>query len=320
MQLNGQWILPSMWLGLWNFISPGCSMVGAVAGGFFQDRFGRRWSLALGSLLCAAGVAVCFISNRPHVIDTRRAVFLVGKGIQGGAIGMVMATAQTHMSEILPPNLRGPLLAFFPIFTLLGQVAGALVIFACLNLPNGYVTGFATQWPFSVLPLIMALIVPESPTYLIRKGQDEAARKAQKRLDGPDIDTELTLQRLRAHIEHERQQANATYRDSFRKGNLRRTLIVMYASMVPQLFGLTLLGKASYFIQIVGMQANLSVIVLILGIVCGLLANVASIPVLARFGRRPLLLSGLIVAALFWGTMGIAGAFDSVSSRPIVVW
>ena len=305
-----------MWLGLWNFISPGCSMVGAIGGGFFQDRFGRRWSLALGSVLAAIGVAVCFVSNLPEDMDTRRGVFLAGKGFQGGAIGMVMATAQTHMSEILPPNLRGPLLAFFPIFTLLGQVIGALVIFACLNLRNGYIIAFATQWPFSIIPLIMAFIVPESPTYLIRKGRNADAYKAQKKLDGPNIDTDETIRLLQAHIEHEKQQAKATYQDSFRKGNLRRTLIVMFASIIPQLFGLTLLAKASYFIQIVGMQANLSVIILILGIVCGLIANIASLPILARFGRRILIMTGLTIAALFWGTMGIAGIW----AGQIVVW
>lgn len=64
------------------------------------------------------------------------------------------------------------------------------------------------------------------------------------------------------------------------------------------------------------MQASLSVVILILGIVCGLLANIASLPVLSRFGRRPLLISGLSVAALFWGTMGIAGIW----AGNVVVW
>ncbi|KAL2256770.1 hypothetical protein VTK26DRAFT_1150 [Humicola hyalothermophila] len=342
-ELNGEQILPSMWLGLWNFISPGCSMVGAVAGGFFQDRFGRRASLAVGSFLSAVGVAVCFASNKPAAIDSRRGMFLAGKGFQGGAIGMVMATASTHMSEILPPNLRGPILAFFPIFTLLGQVIGALVIYACLNHDNGYAIAFATQWPFSALPLLSALIVPESPAFLIRcatnptnstttssSSLETRAFAAQRRLDGPRVppsETALTLRRLRAHIAHEQSLAQPTYRDMLlpprRDGgataanpNLRRTLIVVFASLVPQLFGLTLLSKGSYFIQVVGMDADLSVVVLIAGIVCGLLANVASMPVLARWGRRPLMMGGLGAAAVWWGTMGVAGCW----AGEVVVW
>ncbi|KAL0943362.1 maltose permease (alpha glucoside transporter) [Colletotrichum truncatum] len=315
-KLNDKWILPSLWLGLWNFVSPGCSMVGALVGGIFQDRFGRRASLAVGSFLSAVGVAVCFISNLSPDINERRGIFLAGKGFQGGAIGMVMATSQTYMSEILPPNLRGPLLAFFPIFTLLGQLIGAAVIFACLNLTNGYTICFASQWPFSAIPLLMAFIIPESPTYLIRRNQDDKAYKAQKRLAAPGVEPETTLDIIRQNIEHERRQTNATYIDSFRGVNLRRTLIVMFANSLPNFFGLTLLSKSSYFVQVVGMKANLSVIVLILGLVCGLIANIASVWILSKIGRRKLITSTLAVLTVIWTAMGIAGCF----SGPVTVW
>ncbi|KAK1461929.1 hypothetical protein CCUS01_01519 [Colletotrichum cuscutae] len=315
-QLNGKWILPSLWLGLWNFVSPGCSMIGSLIGGVFQDRYGRRASLALGSFLSAIGVAVCFVSNLSLDIHTRRIIFLAGKGFQGGAIGMVMTTSQTYMSEILPPNLRGPLLAFSPIFTLLGQLTGAAVIFACLNLANGYTICFASQWPFSALPLLMAFLIPESPTYLIRRNQNYQAHKAQLKLDPAGADPEDTLDTIRRNIEHERRLTNATYVDSFRGVNLRRTLIIMFSNSLPNIFGLTLLSKSSYFVQVVGMKANLSVIVLILGLVCGLIANIMSVWVLSRVGRRRLILSTLSVLSIIWTAMGIAGCW----SGPVIPW
>ncbi|TEA15273.1 MFS transporter fmqE [Colletotrichum sidae] len=315
-QLDNKWILPSLWLGLWNFVSPGCSMVGALVGGIFQDRYGRRSSLAVGSFLSAIGVAVCFISNQSSDIHARRGIFLAGKGFQGGAIGMVMATSQTYMSEILPPNLRGPLLAFFPIFTLLGQLIGAAVIFACLNLPNGYTICFATQWPFSAIPLLIAFIIPESPTYLIRKNQDSKAYRAQVKLKAPGVAPEKTLDLIRQNIEHERRQTKATYVDSFRGVNLRRTLIVMFANSLPNIFGLALLSKSSYFMQQVGMAANMSVIVLILGLICGLIANISSVWVLSKVGRRKLILYTLAILTVVWTAMGVAGSW----SGPVTVW
>ncbi|TDZ35738.1 MFS transporter fmqE [Colletotrichum spinosum] len=315
-QLDNKWILPSLWLGLWNFVSPGCSMIGALVGGIFQDRYGRRSSLAVGSFLSAIGVAVCFISNQSSDIHARRGIFLAGKGFQGGAIGMVMATSQTYMSEILPPNLRGPLLAFFPIFTLLGQLIGAAVIFACLNLPNGYTICFATQWPFSAIPLLIAFIIPESPTYLVRKNQDSKAYRAQVKLKAPGVAPEKTLDLIRQNIEHERRQTKATYVDSFRGVNLRRTLIVMFANSLPNIFGLALLSKSSYFMQQVGMAANMSVIVLILGLVCGLIANISSVWVLSKVGRRKLILYTLAILTVVWTAMGVAGSW----SGPVTVW
>ncbi|KAK4213405.1 maltose permease [Rhypophila decipiens] len=354
---KAQWILPSLWLGLWNFISPGLSMPGAIVAGWFQDRFGRRASLAVGSFLSAVGVAICYVSNLPDAssIDLRRGLFFLGKGIQGAAIGMVMATAQTYLSEILPPTLRGPLLAFFPIFTLLGQVIGALVIFACLEMKNGYTIAFASQWVFSALPIIMAFVLPESPTFLVRRGRDGDAIRMQRRFmttqaepiegrhgdaiqtkpkddstsaseksGGEQVQTAETAESIVARIkrnielekEHNLSGKAATYMDCFRGENLKRTGIVMFAALIPQLFGLTLLSKASYFVQIVGMKADLSVIVLILGIVVGLLANIASMWVVNRFERRVLIMGGLGIAALLWGGMGIAGIW----SGPVVVW
>ena len=313
---NEEWIIPSLWMGLWNFISPGCQMFGAIAGGYLQDRLGRRWSVFIGSVLCAVGVAICFASNQTDSLTDRRVIFLVGKGIQGGAIGTCLATAQTYLSEILPPNLRGPVLAFFPIFTLLGQVIGALVIYACLEKSNGYVIAFATQWPLSLFSAIGALVVPESPTYHVRKDRLDLARNSQVKFAHPEEDVDQTVARLKVHIEHERSLAKATYQDSFRHGNGRRTWIVVFASLIPQLFGLTLMSKASYFVQIVGMKANLSVIVLILGIVVGLIANVCSMWFLNRFPRRLLILWGFAVSALLWAGMGIAGIW----SGQVVVW
>ncbi|UNI22899.1 hypothetical protein JDV02_008743 [Purpureocillium takamizusanense] len=312
---DGKWILPSLWLGLWTFASPGASIIGAIAGGWFQDWRGRRASLALGSLLCAVGVAISFVSSHPADINGRRGVFLAGKGFQGGAIGMVMTTTQTYMSEIAPPSLRGPLLALFPVFTLLGQLIGAAVIFGCLNLPNGYTICFGTQWVFSAIPLLLSYAIPESPTYLVRRGLLDEARRAQRRLDGhDDVPTEETIAAIRRNIEEERKSARATYRDCFKGANRRRTVIVMFAGVLPQMFGLTLLSKASYFVQVLGMSSTLSVLVLILGIVCGVLANVCSIYIMSRVGRRNLTMYSLAILTILWGAMGVAGIWPGTIS------
>lgn len=70
-------------------------MIGAIIGGWFQDRVGRRWSLATASVIAAAGIAImftCFVSDE---VLTRRALFLAGKMVQGLGIGMIMSTTQT---------------------------------------------------------------------------------------------------------------------------------------------------------------------------------------------------------------------------------
>lgn len=71
-------------------------MVGAILGGWFQDRVGRKVSLSTASIVAAMGIAVMFACYIPDEVLTRRALFLAGKLVQGLGIGMMMATAQTY--------------------------------------------------------------------------------------------------------------------------------------------------------------------------------------------------------------------------------
>ena len=314
---KGKWILPSTWLALWNISSPIGAMIGSVFGGWLQDKVGRRRALAYSSFLSAIGVAIMFISYLPADITGRRVAFLMGKLFQGGAIGSVMAASQTYMSEILPPALRGSGMAFFPAFTLLGQLTGALVIYGSLNRHKGYAIVFGSQWLFSFLPILVAFLIPESPTWLVRKRQMDKAYSAQARLDPAGADTKATIDKILRDIEHEEQSAKSTYIECFRSRNFRRTFIVMWANALPAVFGVQLLAKASYFLQLINMKPNTSIVFLILGIVLGLLANIVSIWVMPHFGRRPLIIVTLLISAVIWASMGIANCSTIV---PAITW
>lgn len=310
-----------MWMGLWNAISPLGIMMGSIFAGWFQDQVGRRTSLGLSSLLSAAGVAVVYSSHLPDDIASRRGAFLAAKLIMGLAIGGSLCTTQTYLSEILPKKLRASVMAFFPVFILLGQLIGAVVVFSSLNYPGKrpYTIPMIAQWPFSVVPLGVAILLPESPTYLLRKKKYEQAFKAQKCLDTARTDTQKNIDNILFALQKEEEQAvrgGATYLECFQGINLRRTLIVIFANTLPQLFGLSLLGDASYFIQMVGMSAHNALLFLQLGVGLGLIANIISMWVVTKVGRRPLGMTSLSVSALLFAGMGIAGCFKGV----VTIW
>jgi MFS family permease len=292
-------------------------MAGSLVGSWVNDRIGRRRTLAISSFLSAIGVAIMYVSYLPTDITGRRVCFMMGKFFQGLAIGAVMASCQTYMSEILPPVLRGSGMAFFPAVTLLGQLTGALVIYGTLNRGKGYAVVFGSQWPFSFVPMVVAFLIPESPAWYVRKRMMDKAHAAQTRLDPPGTDTNAVVAKILADIEHEELTSTATFKECFHKRNFRRTFIVMWANALTAIFGLQLLAKASYFLQLVNMKPGTSIIFLILGLIVGLLANVASIWVMARVGRRPLVVYTMLFAALLWLSMGVA---NSTKIVPAVTW
>ncbi|KAF3229988.1 hypothetical protein TWF192_007049 [Orbilia oligospora] len=316
-------IIPAAWLGLWNGMYPIGAMIGSICSGLVQDRFGRRLSLFIGSILTAASVAVCYISDVPVSLDGKRGLFLFGKLLQGFAMGHVVSTSQTYISENLPPGLRGLLFALNPLFQLLGQLLGAVVVQALLttNGPQAYRTCFATQWPFSVIPLLLSVFMPESPPWLIRQLKVKDARQSFHRVGSAGVgNLEQEFQSLVQLVIEEHQRAelesDVRYIQCFQGENLRRTLIAVFASLIPTAFGLPLLASVSYFFPILGMTVSTSLTLLIIGVVLGIVANIVSFWTLVRFGRRSLMIYSLAASSIVWLASGVAGIF----SGGIPIW
>lgn len=278
---------------------------------------GRRLSLITGTLVFVISIAACFVANLAPEIEVRRGVFLAANVVQGVGNAMVWCTVQTYVSEVAPVALRGALLTFIPVFTLLGQLLGAVVAFASLEVEGSrsYRVAFATQWPITAVVLIVALCIPETPSFLIRKKRLDEARKAQYRLRSTSATDDIS--QLLKTIQNETDGNGGErvgYKHCFKGKNRRRTLIVIFANFLPSLFGLQLLANSSYFLQIVGLEAGDAFRVLMIGIAVGTVANILSMWTLSVHGRRTLIMASLLVSAVLWTSVGLAGCFEGLTA------
>lgn len=318
-----KFIIPSMWMALWAIAGPIGKMPGSLLGGWLADRIGRKKMFWITTGLAAGAVAIFFFSDVSPDINARRGVFFVAKFIQGICIGALVATTQTYMSETVPHQLRGPILAFFPIFVLLGQVIGSIIIQVQMNVPGrtSYRVALATQWPFAIPPLLVGIFIPESPAWLLRHGQVEAARKSHIKLEGSKKDhfAPASFAQLQSTIARERQEKSGIkeYLACFQGTDRRRTTIVILAALIPDLFGLSLCGDAGYFLQTIGVDHSTSNLFFILGICLSLVANISSMWSLTRFGRRRLLLWSLGGCTILWLLMGISGFINIQSAKAV---
>ena len=303
-------------------------MAGAVISGWFQDRVGRRWNLIIASIICSIAVAICYVSDLPASLEARRGVFFLAKTVQGFGVGAVMCTTQTWLSEVVPVALRGPLMALFPIFKLLGQLVGALVCFSVIDSESSsaYRLCFATQWPFSGLLTFLAFALPESPSWLLRTNQETAASKAIFRLqggrNGRNEQVEIAFRRLKIAIEAEIQESSIVqerYVDCFKGVQLRRTLLVCFAEFLPLLFGLQLLGSSSYFLQQIGLDSEISVLFLVIGIALGIVASCITFYTLSKFGRRTLIIVSMSTISLIWLGVGLSGIRQNTGAMWLVL-
>ncbi|KAK2028618.1 MFS general substrate transporter [Colletotrichum zoysiae] len=307
---EGKLIIPSLWVSLWSASIPLGMAFGSVFAGWFQDRVGRIWSLRAGAMICALGVSGIFFSYLPADMNAKRAMFFVGKTVQGLSIGILKVTAMTYISETAPTALRGSAMGLIPTGNLIGQLLGSIVVFLVNDVPTkaGYLASFGSQWVLAVAPFILSLIIPESPAYLEERGDPDKAARASEKLYAPRVDAMKVLQRLRASIIEEKEiTAGASYFTCFKGTNLRRTMIVVMANIFPALFGLDLISKSSYFLQTIGMKSRISLMILIGGIVAGTIANGLGLWVLSRVGRRKVTLISLSISTVLWVAVGVSG-------------
>ncbi len=291
------------------------AMLGNIASGRFGDRYGRRAVLRRAALLFLAAALLGAAANGI-------ALLAVARIIGGIGVGAAIVTAPTYIAEIAPAAHRGALVSVNQLTIVLGI---SLAFFSnFLLLPLG---PQAWRWMLGVQALPAAIyigalwFVPESPRWLLQRGQPEAALRVLTRLRG-------------------QARAGAELRDiarSLRQDAPTRPLRELWTSSTRRalLFGLGL----AFFQQATGINAVFYYLPTLFAQAGGSLSkafgqsvlvgcvNVAmtlvAMSLIDRIGRRPLLCWGMtgMAAALFaiaWGFRASA-ADPTAHAVPLLV-
>ncbi|KAF8137075.1 general substrate transporter [Boletus edulis] len=294
---DGQPILPASWQSAFNSVSSIGGMFGGLSLGWISDRLGRRGAVALASVVSIIGVLIQFLTPK-HV----NAMLLVGKLINGVALGLFVSCAGAYCAEVSPLALRGITTAGVNLWIVLGQFMSNGVIRGTGTRTDiyAYRLPFALQWIFPVILLIGLPFAPESPWWLVRKGRYEEAEKVLLHLGGPTIDAKLQRQQIQETIELEDSYAvSATYVDCFRGENLKRTVVAMMVFVLQQAAGVVfVLGFSTYFFELAGF-ANNNAFNLGVGVTAiGVVGNLLTFYTVNRFGRRFLFNWGMVACTI----------------------
>jgi hypothetical protein len=167
---------------------------------------------------------------------------------------------------------------------------------------------FAVQWAWPAITLILFAFMPESPSWLLMKGKDTAARKVLSRLYGSNNNIDARFAILRKQVEKERheilQNGTGGYLELFKGANLKRTFTVFWLFLGAGLNGASLLSQNIYFLIIAGLPAIHAFDVGIGGFGLAILTIVASWFCMEKIGRRLIWLTGVSVNILVMAVIG----------------
>ena len=298
----------------------GCAL-GAYLAGRLADRFGRIPAMIVGAILFLASAIGCGVASGVGELIIWR---LVG----GLGIGIASVIAPAYIAEISPRQLRGRLGS-------LQQLAITVGIFAALLSDTLFANAAGTaraefwlgleawRWMFlvGVVPAVVygviAVLLPESPRFLILKNRDDDVRKVFARI-WPGDDVERAIRDMRDAIEMDDIGSQKGALRGNRLGLKPIIWIGIILSIFQQFVGINVIFYYSTTLwRSVGFQEKDSFVISVITAVTNIAVTFVAIALVDRVGRRPILLFGSAGMTLSLAVMALAfSQADIVKGAP----
>ncbi|CAD6225872.1 unnamed protein product [Miscanthus lutarioriparius] len=292
------------------------AIVGAGAGGWMNDRFGRRPSILIADILFLAGSIVMAFAPAPPVI-------IVGRVLVGLGVGMASMTSPLYISEASPARIRGALVSTNGLLITAGQFLSYLINLAFTKVNGTWRWMLGVAGVPALLQFVLMLALPESPRWLYRKDRKREAEEIMRKVYPPE-EVEEEIEALRASVEADMAQEwslggaglAGTLRKAFGSVVVRRGLTAGVLCQVAQQFvGInTVMYYSPTIVQLAGFASNSTALALSL-VTSGLNAagSVVSMFFVDKAGRRRLMLLSLTGVVACLGML--SGVFFAVDSH-----
>lgn len=294
----------------------GC-LIGSLASGGLSDRYGRKRPLVASAVLFAVSSILTGWAYSFHA-------FVLWRILGGVAIGMASTLSPMYIAEVAPSQWRGRLVSLnqltIVIGILLAQIANWLIAEAVPQdatadaIRQSWNGQYGWRWMFTAVAVpsavffLLGLFVPESPRWLVRKGQLERARRILARIGG-ERHAEAELRDIEATLAGE-VRAAVRPADLFRPGMPKVLLIGSALAVLSQWSGINVIFN---YAEDIFRQAGYGVSDVLFNIVItgtiNLVFTFVAIGTVDKLGRRTLVITGCAGIAVCHTLIGLAYAW-----------
>ncbi|BFZ62129.1 hypothetical protein YB2330_003208 [Saitoella coloradoensis] len=275
-----------------------------------NDRFGRKVSILVGSVILLIGVII-------QTASVNIAMFVVSRVILGMGIPFAISGASQLIVELAYPKERAVLTGLFNESWYVGAIIAAGVTLGTYNIPNNWSWRLPSvlQGAPSILQLIFIWWLPESPRWLVSKGRSEEAFeilvKYHAEGDRSSAFVAAEFAEIQETIRLEVESSKRKWIELLQtRGNRRRVLIAACVGLFSQWSGN---GLVSYYLSkvlaTVGITAKHDQNVINLGLMCwNFITGVTGSFMTKYMGRRTQYMSSYAAMTFFFVCWTIASA------------
>jgi SP family xylose:H+ symportor-like MFS transporter len=297
----------------------GC-LLGSLVTGALSDKFGRKRLLILSALLFAgSSVLTGWASNFYW--------FVIWRMTGGVAIGMASNLSPMYIAEVAPAAQRGRLVAVNQLTIVIGILAAQVVNWwIAIKLPHAGVDAAASEaarqawnnasgwrWMFiavtapSLLFFLGALLIPESPRWLVKNGMAARAREVLARIGG-DAYAAAAVREIESTIAGDEVQ-HVRFRDLLEPRLVKILIVGVTLAVLQQWSGInSIFNYAEEIYKSAGYGISDIMFNIVITGAINFVFTLLAIGTVDRFGRRGLMLIGCAGIGLSHVLIGIAYA------------
>ncbi|KAL3453179.1 general substrate transporter [Aspergillus insuetus] len=296
-------------IGALNGINSAGAVIGCITQAYTADKYGRKATISLGSAVLILGGALC--AGAVHI-----AMFLVGRCIAGFGAGALACIVPIYQAEVSTAATRGAMVCVTGVMYAVGYSLAGWLGYGCYFMDaENPAASFAWRFPLAfqvVFPLCVLVgipFIPESPRWLLARGQREDAQRVVARLhslsfsSSPSPSTSeivsTEFRQMETQLHHDISLAHKAHfpgLDLFSTpANRKRSLIAITLMVGNQFLGSFVLANYGVLIYAsLGLTGSVPLLLNACWTSFTLIGNTFTALYIDRFGRRRFLLIGSI--------------------------
>jgi sugar porter (SP) family MFS transporter len=239
---------PSIEPGLLGFISS-CYQLGSILAvpiaPWFNQKYGRRWAIMLGSILMIVGAIIQGFSQ--HV-----GMYIIARMLLGMGILFCIIAGAALIGELGHPKERAFLTSLFNSSYFIGSILASAITIWTVEITNDWSWRLPSLLQIcpSLLQVATVFLLPESPRWLASKDRDEEAYavivKYHAEDDHDSLLAKAEMAQIKSTIQLEYESSKQTWADLFKTAGMRRRIfITAFIGLFTQMSGNTLLSYYS---------------------------------------------------------------------------